>query len=164
VLAVVAFTLTDAAQAQQPRPREGARMEVRLPADEVAAQPVVALVRAAFEALQRRDEAAVLALYEPPPEALFGLSLARHHEVQRFAVWRHLMRGQLSGHQIQPILTMSQFRSGQWAPNDHFSVVVESESDSEIGLNQTTSKAVSTFQVRRLKDGQYRLIQMELKQ
>lgn len=163
-IGAICLALTAAVQAQQPAPREGSRREINLAPDDAAAQPVVALVFAAFDALQRRDEAAVLALYEPPPDGMSALSLPRYLEARRFAVWRHLKRGQLSGHRIQPIRTSAQFRSGQWVPIDHFSLVVDSESDSDVGLNRQTRKAISTFQVRRLQNGQYRLSQMELAQ
>ena len=157
--------LSAAVQAQQPPPREGSRREIKLAPEDAGAQPVVALVQAVFDALQRRDEAAVLALYVPPPLGMSpGLSMPRYLEAQRFAVWRHLKRGNLSGHRFQTINTVAQFRSGQWVPTDYFTLVVDSESDSEVGPTLKTRKVTSSFQVRRLNDGQYRMEQMELVQ
>jgi hypothetical protein len=164
LIGLLCLALAPTLEAQQQPPQEGARRELKLAPEGAEARPVVALVLSVFDALQRRDEAAVLALYEPLPEGLSGLSLPRYQESRRFAVWRHLKRGRLSEHKIQPIHTISLFRSGQWTSSDHFSVIVESQSDSDVGLNLQTRKAISTLQVRRLKDGQYRLSQMEVQQ
>lgn len=148
--------------AQAPQDARPGREQINLAPDDTAARPVVELVNALFAALARRDEAAVLALYEPPPVGLSADQVPRYLEARRFMVWKHLKRGALSKHRFGPIQTGTGNRG---LPTNHFSVTVESEADRDLGPRlQQTRQSISSFHVRLHPDGRYRLISMDLQQ
>lgn len=59
LIGLICLALAPTLEAQQQPLREGARRELKLAPEGAEARPVVALVLSVFDALQRRDEAAV---------------------------------------------------------------------------------------------------------
>ncbi len=157
--AVLACGLLASGLRAQPRIRE-----LTLAPDDPAARPVVAVVMAVVAALDRRDEAAALALFEPPPLGLSADQVPRYIERRRFEIWKRLKRGPLSRHRVRPIQTGERRHPGtqEWVQGAY---TVHVESDADIALafrNPPSGQSVSVFTVRAKPDGGHQVISMSV--